>query len=86
MARSVLHGLHARCPGEGQALLEGRVIAFNEVISIVPQEAPGFGIPLRDLQLADIEPDRDLVHGLEVKGGEGRVRERRLPRPPGVLR
>jgi hypothetical protein len=39
----------------------GRVIAFNEVISIMQQEAEGFGIPLSDLRLDDIEPDRDLT-------------------------
>jgi hypothetical protein len=39
----------------------GRVIGFNEVISIMQQQAEGFGIPLADLRLEDIEPDRDLV-------------------------
>ena len=39
----------------------GRVIAFNEIISIMQQEAVGFGIPLSDLQLSDIDPDRDLT-------------------------
>jgi hypothetical protein len=39
----------------------GRVIAFDEVISILQQQAEGFGIPLGDLRLEDIEPDRDLV-------------------------
>jgi hypothetical protein len=39
----------------------GRVNAFNEVISLVQQEARGFGIPLAEMGLADIEPDRDLM-------------------------
>jgi len=39
----------------------GRIIAFNEVISIMQQQAEGLGIPLSDLQLDDIEPDRDLT-------------------------
>jgi hypothetical protein len=39
----------------------GRVIAFNEVISIMQQQAQGFGIALTELRLDDIEPDRDLV-------------------------
>jgi hypothetical protein len=39
----------------------GRVIAFNEVISIMQQQAEGLGIPLADLRLDDIEPDRDLT-------------------------
>lgn len=39
----------------------GRVLAFNEVISIMQQQAEGLGIPLTDLRLEDIEPDRDLT-------------------------
>ncbi len=39
----------------------GRLIAFNEVISILQQQAEGFGIPLNELQLEDIVPDRDLI-------------------------
>jgi hypothetical protein len=39
----------------------GRVIAFNEVISIMQQQAEGLGIPLSDLRLDDIVPDRDLT-------------------------
>jgi hypothetical protein len=39
----------------------GRVIAFNEVISIMQQQAEGLGIPLSELRLDDIDPDRDLT-------------------------
>jgi hypothetical protein len=39
----------------------GRLMALNEVVSLMQQQAAGFGIPLTDLRLADIEPDRDLV-------------------------
>lgn len=39
----------------------GRIMAFNEVISIMQQQAEGLGIPLSDLRLDDIEPDRDLT-------------------------
>jgi hypothetical protein len=39
----------------------GRVIAFNEVISIMQQQAEGFEISLADLRLEDIDPDRDLT-------------------------
>ena len=47
---------------ESEALFQqGRMIAFNEVISIMQQQAEGFEISLSDLQLADIEPDRDLT-------------------------
>jgi hypothetical protein len=38
-----------------------RVLAFNEVISIMQQQAEGLGIPLADLRLDDVVPDRDLT-------------------------
>jgi len=44
-----------------RTFLSGRLIAFNEVISIMQQQAEGLGIPLADLQLDDIEPDEDLI-------------------------
>ncbi len=40
---------------------DGRVFAFYEVISIMQNRAEGFGIPLSDLRLDDIVPDRDLT-------------------------
>lgn len=46
---------------EARAFHSGRVMAFNEVISIMQQQAEGFGIPLTDLCLDDILPDRDLT-------------------------
>jgi len=49
---------------EGSATYEfqcGRLIAFNEVVSILQQQAEGFGISLKELNLDDIDPDRDLV-------------------------
>ncbi len=39
----------------------GRLIAFNEVISIMQQQADGFGIDLEELNLNDIDPDKDLT-------------------------
>ena len=39
----------------------GRVLAFNEVISVLQQTAEGFDIPLAELRLDDIDPDRDLT-------------------------
>ncbi len=38
----------------------GRLMAFNEVVSILQQEALGFDIPLEDLGLQGLNPDRDL--------------------------
>jgi hypothetical protein len=40
---------------------DGRLFAFNEVISIMQQQAEGFQIPLKEIQLDDIEPDKDLI-------------------------
>lgn len=46
---------------EEHSLQFGRVMAFNEVISILQQNAEGLGIPLHELRLDDIVPDRDLA-------------------------
>ena len=40
---------------------DGRVMAFNEAISILQQTAKGLGLPLADLRLHDIAPDRELT-------------------------
>jgi len=45
----------------GYLFQSGRLLAFNEVISILQQYADGFQIGLDELHLQDIEPDRDLV-------------------------
>lgn len=47
--------------GVDRAFQSGRVIAFNEVISIMQQQAEGFGIALTELRLEDVDPDRDLT-------------------------
>ena len=39
----------------------GRLVAFNEIVSILQQQAEGFGINLEELNLDDIDPDRDLI-------------------------
>lgn len=46
---------------EDRSFQSGRVMAFNEVISMMQQQAQGLGIPLADLRLDDIVPDRDLT-------------------------
>lgn len=50
----------APASSEDRVFYSGRVMAFNEVISIMQQQAEGLGIPLADIQLDDIVPDRDL--------------------------
>jgi hypothetical protein len=44
-----------------RAFESGRLLAFYEVISTMRNRAEVFGIPLSDLRLDDIEPDRDLT-------------------------
>lgn len=39
----------------------GRLTAYYEVISLMQQQAEAFGIELDQVQLDDIEPDRDLL-------------------------
>jgi len=46
---------------EGYHLESGRLTAYYEVISLMQQQAQGFQIPLEELDLHDIEPDRDLI-------------------------
>jgi uncharacterized protein (DUF3084 family) len=40
---------------------DGRVMAYYEVISLLRNEAETFGLGPDDLQLHDIDPDRDLI-------------------------
>jgi len=51
----------ARQGSEEQAFKSGRLLAFYEIISTMRNRAEGFCIPLSDLRLDDIEPDRDLT-------------------------
>jgi hypothetical protein len=46
---------------EDYSFQSGHVLAFNEVISILQQQADAFQIGRRDLRLEDIDPDRDLT-------------------------
>jgi hypothetical protein len=40
---------------------EGRSQAYNEVISLMQNQAEAFGIPLADLALEDLDVYRDLI-------------------------
>src|SRR5262245_39295725 len=46
---------------EERAFNSGQLLAFHRVVSLMQQQAEGFGIPLSDLRLDDILPDRDLT-------------------------
>jgi len=39
----------------------GRLLGFNEVVTILREQAKAFGISPSELQLGDVDPDRDLV-------------------------
>lgn len=61
-ARDAIESRDGTQPGTDKHVFEsGRVVAFNEVISTIQQQAGAFGILLEELQLHDIRPDEDLV-------------------------
>jgi hypothetical protein len=47
--------------GVSREFLAGRVLAYNEVISLLQQQCHSFGLELKVVGLEDIDPDRDLV-------------------------
>ena len=52
----------AAAPASEERLFnDGLVLGFNEVISILQQQADSFQIRRQDLRLEDIDPDRDLL-------------------------
>ncbi len=55
-----LKGLNSKGTEEF-AFEAGRLMAFNEVLSIMQQQAKGFDIQLSELSLDDFDPDIDLV-------------------------
>ena len=46
---------------EEASYLLGRLTAMHEVISLMQQQAMAFGLPLQELSLEGIDPDRDLL-------------------------
>ena len=54
--------LEADHPKKGDADYNtGYLMAYHEVIAIIKNQAPSFGLNQRDIGLADIEPERDLL-------------------------
>lgn len=47
--------------GSPNEFSNGRALAYYEVISLLVTQAQTFGLPLDDIQLHDIDPDRDLL-------------------------
>jgi hypothetical protein len=39
----------------------GRLMAFHEVVSLMQQQAVAFDIPLTEIGLEDIDPEKDLL-------------------------
>jgi hypothetical protein len=39
----------------------GQLMAFHRVVSLMQQQAEGFEIPLSEIRLDGIDPDRDLT-------------------------
>jgi hypothetical protein len=39
----------------------GEVLSYYAVISLIQQQAQGFDIPLEELRLDGLDPDRDLL-------------------------
>jgi len=46
-----------------EAFHSGRALAYYEVISLLVNQAIAFGLPVEDLHLEGLEPDRDLLGG-----------------------
>jgi hypothetical protein len=46
-------------PDDG--FLLGRLTAFSQVVTLMQQQALGFGIPLEDLRLDSVDADKDLT-------------------------
>ncbi|MGE3172607.1 MAG: hypothetical protein AB7O97_08260 [Planctomycetota bacterium] len=46
---------------EAYSFKSGRLIAFYEIVSMMRNLADSFGVPLSDIRLDDIMPDRDLL-------------------------
>jgi hypothetical protein len=36
-------------------------MAYHEIVSLIQQQAEAFGIPIEDIGLSDISPEKDLL-------------------------
>lgn len=46
---------------DDRSFQQGRLMAYYEVVSPMQQQAVAFDLPLGDLRLDGIDPDRDLI-------------------------
>ncbi len=51
----------ATATGDDRQFEQGRLMAYYEVVSLMQQQANAFDLPLPDLVLDGINPDRDLI-------------------------
>jgi hypothetical protein len=51
----------ASAKGEEKLFQEGRLVAYYEVLSLMQHQADAFDLPLNDLALGGLDPERDLI-------------------------
>jgi hypothetical protein len=52
--------LNGVMPGDRDHAI-GRLMAYHEVVSLIQQQAVAFDIDMTELNMADIDPERDLL-------------------------
>ena len=61
MARRAKTTSDASIKGADRALSLERLMTLHEVVSLMQQQAEAFNIPLADIGLDDIDPEKDLI-------------------------
>lgn len=51
----------ATAADEDALFVRGRALAYYEVVSLMQEQAKSFEIPLEEIRLAGINPDKDLL-------------------------
>jgi hypothetical protein len=60
-ASDAKHDKEAATGAEDGAYAAGRLMGLHEVVSLMQEQAVAFGIPLKDIGLEGIDPERDLL-------------------------
>jgi hypothetical protein len=56
------HAVEAReQAGDGTEYEKGQQFAYYSVVSLMQQQAEAFGLPLQDLSLDGLDPERDVL-------------------------
>lgn len=61
MAREAKRNSDASTNDTDRALSLERLMTLHEVVSLMQQQAEAFNIPLADIGLDDIDPEKDLI-------------------------